>query len=723
MNDQPTDEQSAERAQPGKRRAAGLLVSVVLLAGAGVGSWQAATRIATGIETSTARQVREALNVEGQGWASVRTDGLNVRLSGTAPDEVARFRVLTTASGIVDDRRIIDEMQIAQRDMLDPPDFTLEVMRQGNDTSLIGLVPARTDRTALAQKLTSGDISVADLTSTAAFPAPDEWQPALDYAVRAAQMIDQGTISVTPGRVRIEANVHGPDDKTRLDAELRNSAPEDLATEITVTAPLPVIAPYLLRISRDAEGVAVLETCAADSAPARDTILSAAKAAGAGTDAECALGIGAPAGWVQAASAAIAALERLGAGTLEINDRSIRMTAAAEVAPDALTGEMNRLTSALPDGWTLSSAQAEPAPAEGPPTFTASIDSAGQGTISGVIPDPTMRETVQSLARAQLGPVEGELSVNPALRDGWALRVMAGLDAVGVIDEGLLEVTDQMIRLSGVSGDRVAPEKAIAALAARLGEGADYELAIAYDRFRDPTLELPSGASCVDRLNAVMLQSEIGFEPGGAIIAGNIEPVIEEMRPILAECGDYRMEIAGHTDAQGGDESNLQLSRARADSVLNALRNAGLAVQNMVAQGYGETRPIAENDTEEGREANRRIEVTLISPDPVRVPVASVPVIAGKTPSAEAAAETLRRAQPAEDAPEALSATDLTGERGIPDPMGDEVQILSSPPRIEPPATIQEATPDTPRPPDRPDDVSALNDETGTQPPPEEDAQ
>ncbi|NHF72169.1 OmpA family protein [Paracoccus xiamenensis] len=694
MNDPQIQDPSS---RPG-RSARQVVLTLFLLAAAGIGSWQAAIRIAAQIETRSAAQIWAALASEGQSWASVSTDGLVVRLRGTAPDEVARFRALTTVSGLVDDRRILDEVKIAERDMLEPPKFSLELMRQGDSLSLIGLLPARTDREGIATRLSASGVEVADLTSTAAFPAPQNWQPALDFAMRAADMLDQGTISVTPGAVRIQANAHDPEDKTRLEAALRNAAPEGISLSATVTAPLPVIAPYQLRFVRGAEG-GVLEICAADSSDARDSILTAATQAGA-PDSECALGIGAPTGWAQVAGAALAAMQDLGTGTLVITDRSIQITAPADLPPPELTRQMDQLAAQLPTGWTLNASLAEAAPEDGPASFTAAIDTGGQASIAGVVPDDTMRQTVQSLARAQLGPTEGELKLDPALREGWALRVMAGLDAMGVVDEGRLEVTQDLIRLNGVSGDPLAPEKAIAALSMRLGAGADYALTLAYDRYRDPNIAQPDAANCVDRLNGAMLQSEIGFEPGGARIAGDIAPVLDKMRPILAECGDYRMELAGHTDAQGSDVSNLALSRDRANTVLEAMRTAGLSVQNMVAAGYGETRPIAENDTQEGRDANRRIEVTLLSPDPVRVPVASVPELVGKTPSAEAAAETLRRAMPEVETGEALP-EDLD----IPAPAFDP-GLLAAPPKMEPPATVQEAGADTPRPPGRPEDTT-----------------
>ncbi|SDE64166.1 OmpA-OmpF porin, OOP family [Paracoccus isoporae] len=684
-----------------RRGRAYLVLSLLALATAGAASWDAATRIADAMETRTRQQIRSVLASEGQGWARVRTDGLVVRLSGTAPDEVARFRALTAASGVVDDHRIRDEMTVAVRDMLEPPDFSLELMRQGRTLSLIGLVPARTDREALARKLVSDGAEITDLTSTAAFPPPEDWGSALDFAVAAAGIIDQGTISVAPSRVRINANAASPEDKLRLEGALISAAPPGLSVSTEIAAPLPVIAPYVLRLTRSGPDLR-LEECAAPDAASRDAILSAVAALRAPGDgdvpaaASCALGIGAPDGWTDSVTSVIAALGRMGDGTVEMTDETVEIVLPATATPELAETETAALSAALPAGYTLRLTRAEADPADGPPRFTATIGADGPAEIAGVVPDETMRQTVQSLARAQLGPVEGELKLNPALRDGWALRVLAGLDAMGALDLGRVTVSADQIMLSGISGDRQASEKALAALSARLGEGAAYAMSIAYDPLRDPQITRPDGTVCVDRLNAIMLQSEIGFEPGGARIAGDIDPVIEEIRPVLEDCADYSIELAGHTDAQGGDASNMALSLDRAQAVLGALRDAGLPVANLTARGYGETRPIAENDTEEGREANRRIELTLSSPDPVRAPLPLAPIRTGLTPSADAAAAALQAARPAS---EVVSPAPLPL---VPELAG--AGLLEIAPVIEPPAVVQQATPDTPRPPDRPED-------------------
>jgi OOP family OmpA-OmpF porin len=110
---------------------------------------------------------------------------------------------------------------------------------------------------------------------------------------------------------------------------------------------------------------------------------------------------------------------------------------------------------------------------------------------------------------------------------------------------------------------------------------------------------------------AVQEESKIVFEPGSVEITEEAGEILDRMAEILPDCLHVPMEIGGHTDSQGREEMNLGLSQSRADAVLNGLLARGVLVSNLTARGYGETRPIADNDTEEGRERNRRIEFRL----------------------------------------------------------------------------------------------------------------
>ena len=72
------------------------------------------------------------------------------------------------------------------------------------------------------------------------------------------------------------------------------------------------------------------------------------------------------------------------------------------------------------------------------------------------------------------------------------------------------------------------------------------------------------------------------------------------------------IEISGHTDSKGSDDYNLQLSQGRADAVRQYLVDNGISEDRIISKGYGETVPLADNDTEEGRQTNRRVQFTVL---------------------------------------------------------------------------------------------------------------
>lgn len=89
-------------------------------------------------------------------------------------------------------------------------------------------------------------------------------------------------------------------------------------------------------------------------------------------------------------------------------------------------------------------------------------------------------------------------------------------------------------------------------------------------------------------------------------------PVLDRLAGTLNEYNQTVIEVAGHTDSIGTDSVNYTVSRRRADTVANYLSGKGVSRQRMEIVAAGESRPIASNDTEEGRARNRRVEITLV---------------------------------------------------------------------------------------------------------------
>ena len=617
-----------------------LILGFVFAAAAGL-SLVAATYAVTGVEQNTEIAVRRTLDTNGHDWAEVQADGLRVILSGTAPDETRRFNALSKARGIVDAARIIDRMDVAPTADLAPPRFSAEILRNDSGISIIGLIPSTTDRGRLLERLGTvghGQI-VTDLLETASFDAPDGWSAALDYAVTSLAGLPRSKVSVDAERVAITAITDSAAAKTQLETELARAAPPGLRLSLNISAPRPVITPFTLRFLIDEDG-ARFDACSADSRIARGRILSAARKAGLNGTETCTIGMGVPSPrWSEAAAKSIGALARIGNGSITMVDADISLVATPDTDPALFDLVVGELETDLPPVFALHATLPEPEEQtlHEKPEFTATLSPEGLVQLRGRLGDETQRTVVTSFAQAHFGSEAAHMAarVVPDLPPEWPVRVLAGLEALSLLTNGIVTVTGDALSLSGVTQDENANSKIARLLADKLGDTEPYFLDITYRAPPEPVDTTPPPEECEARIAAVQATGKITFEPGSANITSTSLDSVNAIAAILEECGDIRLEIQGHTDSQGREEMNQQLSQARAQSVLNMLRARRILTSSYVARGYGESTPIADNDTEEGREANRRIEFRLIETD-----------IAGEDPETEGEAPTGEEAAP-----------------------------------------------------------------------------
>jgi outer membrane protein OmpA-like peptidoglycan-associated protein len=120
-----------------------------------------------------------------------------------------------------------------------------------------------------------------------------------------------------------------------------------------------------------------------------------------------------------------------------------------------------------------------------------------------------------------------------------------------------------------------------------------------------------SGADCQARLDRALAGGEILFEVDNASLTPGSLPLLSELAEIAAACPSFALSVEGHTDDTGDAEANMALSERRAGTVVEALIALGIDRDRLTAQGVGAERPVADNATEEGRQANRRIEIIV----------------------------------------------------------------------------------------------------------------
>jgi OOP family OmpA-OmpF porin len=136
-------------------------------------------------------------------------------------------------------------------------------------------------------------------------------------------------------------------------------------------------------------------------------------------------------------------------------------------------------------------------------------------------------------------------------------------------------------------------------------------LVISSDRPKPPPPKVVLTAS------NIQIADKVQFEVGKDTLLPVSFPLLDQVAQVMRENGQIELiEIQGHTDATGGAAVNRKLSQSRAESVRKYLVEKGIAAKRLQSKGYGPDVPIADNNTPEGRDANRRVEFKIIKQGP-----------------------------------------------------------------------------------------------------------
>ena len=599
-----------------------IFTRLVVFAAAAAVALVAAQATVSQVEQRSVLAVQETLVDQGHEWASVLGDGLQVILEGEAPTEAVRFRAISAAGGQVDASRVIDNLSVSDSAKIVPPEFAIEILRNNAGVSLIGLIPASTDREALTNRIQNiaDGLPVTDLLESGDYPEPETWRAAVNYALRALGLLNKSKISVNADRVLVNAISDSPEEKRRLEIALARNTPNGVRLAVEISAPRPVISPFTTRFVLDEDGPR-FDACTADTDEALTKILTAASQVGFQERATCVLALGAPSQtWGEAVALAIAAVGDLEGGTVTISDTDVTLLAPVGTAQSTFDNVVGRLENALPDAFAVSAELPvlPDATSDALPQFTATRSPEGQVQLRGHVPDQITNTVVENFANAKFGQRNITMStrITEGLPNGWSVRVLAGLEALSELSNGAVSVEPNTLIVRGNTGNEDASAIIARLLIEKLGQAADFEIDVTYVKALDPIAGIPTPQECMAQVAAATEGRKITFDPGSADLAAATQPVIDDIAEILKKCGDLPIRVSGFTDSQGREVMNQQLSQDRADAVLTALRARRVPVSTFESIGFGEENPIADNDTEDGREANRRIEFSLIVPEP-----------------------------------------------------------------------------------------------------------
>jgi OOP family OmpA-OmpF porin len=226
-----------------------------------------------------------------------------------------------------------------------------------------------------------------------------------------------------------------------------------------------------------------------------------------------------------------------------------------------------------------------------------------QVVVAGTVPDEATRNAILARVREIYGAdrVVDQLGVGPVVAPAnWSGYVQKLISPqLKQVSRGQLAIQGNNIELKGeVSSEPV-----------RMQMAADVAAAL------NPTYIVRNGLRVAVQEQAVLddtlANRLIEFEPSSSMLRPSGQVILDQVATTLVRLGGKRVEVIGHTDSQGSRESNIALSLERAESVRTYLAGKGISASLITTSGVGPDRPVASNDTAEGRARNRRIEFRI----------------------------------------------------------------------------------------------------------------
>lgn len=222
--------------------------------------------------------------------------------------------------------------------------------------------------------------------------------------------------------------------------------------------------------------------------------------------------------------------------------------------------------------------------------------------------DPSQHDRWLAQAEAIAGQdnVDDQLQLTDHALQSGNEPVSAALEALSQLEHGSVRISDRSVKLTGKAASSEI-KQAVESILAQKAPEFESEIEI-----ESPPPLSKSAIECQQRFASLLSEATIEFNSGQATIKPGSYPLLDRLADVAKKCPGARFEVAGHTDASGDPKFNSRLSQARAEAVRRYLQERGVLAERMVARGYGDTQPIADNSTATGRMKNRRVEIIII---------------------------------------------------------------------------------------------------------------
>lgn len=551
-------------------------------------------------------------------WLNINVDGMRVSVSGTAPDEANGFKAISIINSIINSSLITNEIQVKRDIILPKLNYAFELLRDDDEITLVGFIPTEVKLEDLISDLTdiSKNISINNLSEVVEYPFLKGRKAALNYLVKSLKILPNSKISLSGNEIFITALSDSFEHGELIREKLTASKPDFFDLKIIVESPRPLIQPFLFALTREKNRLNLID-CSSSDERSNALIFSALLRFDLEKKFNCEIGIGAPSNdWVEVITTVLSQMEAIQDFSLSIRNKEIVIEISDNVEVENFSNFKKELIQRLPQEYLLkiSLRSGSEANEKDLNKFVAIKNLEGFVNLEGYLPNVATKLAVVSYARSLFGSekINDKTAITTEPGEDWSIQILAGLEIMKLLKSGSLKIYPESLKIKGLSAEPNIENIARQFFADKIEKNILYELELEHDPNLIPKPEGANPFKCVSDINRAIKEYGIEFAPGEIVLQPSSDKTLEKIVEIMRTCYIIPMEIGGHTDSQGRKSLNLSISQARAEAVMDALLSYDILTGNLSAKGFGESTPIADNNTVEGRNKNRRIEFTLI---------------------------------------------------------------------------------------------------------------
>lgn len=569
------------------------------------------------IEVSSKNYLKSALHEAGYSWVKINADGLLLFLHGDAPSDFERIEAVKFGRSMVTGQRLIDNISHLESSNNKTGEINLKILKSIGKVFFIGSFPKEFDSFDFEEMLKTKSskseeyhiiVDQTDMASTL------NWELITSYALSLVDVIKLGKIETDGKQLFVEGIASDNRNHGKLKEYIKSRAPPNLPVEISFYQPRELISPFTFQIEIN-NGLLQYSDCVVADEESKNLIAEIAEKLSAKAVQECLVGLGEPSPqWAEALEKAFSVSPQLVNAKVVFDNLNISVILDHSFPEKEYTEILNSISNTFPPEFVLSFIKLSN---DGGSDLSsnrvvATLSPEGLLKIVGPIGEELDKELVANFAKVRFGSENASISLYKvgSLPDDWGFRIIAGLEGLRELKNGILNVTPNLIEIRGKTYKKFSSAKITKVVGDKIGYDQRLSISVDYIDMPKPVDDSLTASQCVNKIEETLRVRKIKFEPGSDRVDLAGHETLDDIAKILLNCGDIRLEIGGHTDSQGREQMNLNLSQSRANSVLFELQRRRVLTKNIIAKGYGESQPIASNDTEQGREINRRIEFT-----------------------------------------------------------------------------------------------------------------